>query len=164
MGSVSRMLVPRGVRRAAHPVRTAKRAVTPKTVKQMQRAVHPLDNAAYDVQRSLNTKPRKPGAARFCKTCGGRLPRGAPGGQRYCGPACRPGVTGRRVVAQAERSPLRAPEQATETMHPVTVFILMVMFVAVCVWLLTITTVWITIGAVCGVFIAVVKIRNGARD
>jgi hypothetical protein len=59
MGFLSRMLVPRGVRRAMHPARTVKRAVTPKTVKQVRRALHPLDNAAYSVTRSLNTKPRK---------------------------------------------------------------------------------------------------------
>lgn len=159
MGFVSRMLVPRGVRRAAHPVRTAKRAVTPKTVKQMQRAAHPLDNAVYGVQRSLNTKPRKSGAARFCKTCGGRLPRGAPGGQRYCSPACRPAGAPRRLEAQVERQSLRArePEQATKTLHPVAVIIPLVAFIAVCVWLLTITTVWITIGLVCGAIYALVR-------
>ncbi|MCW2671798.1 MAG: hypothetical protein JWP14_387 [Frankiales bacterium] len=59
MGFLSRMLVPRGVRRAMHPARTVKRAVTPKTVKRARRVLHPLDNAAYGVARSLNTKPRK---------------------------------------------------------------------------------------------------------
>ncbi len=88
MGFLSRMLVPRGVRRAAHPVRAVKRAATPKTVKKVQRSLHPLDNAVYGVQRSFNTKPRKL-AVRFCKTCG-RLPPGAPGGQRYCSPGCKP--------------------------------------------------------------------------
>lgn len=53
------MLVPRTVRRAAHPVRTVKRAATPKSVKALGRATHPLDNAVYGAQRSLNTKPRK---------------------------------------------------------------------------------------------------------
>jgi hypothetical protein len=33
MGFLSRLLVPRGVRRAVHPVRTVKRAATPKVVK-----------------------------------------------------------------------------------------------------------------------------------
>ena len=41
-----------------HPVRGVKRAVTPKAIKKARRAVHPLDNAAYAVTRSLNTKPR----------------------------------------------------------------------------------------------------------
>ncbi|MGN6608534.1 MAG: hypothetical protein ACTHMS_16185 [Jatrophihabitans sp.] len=59
MGFLSRMLVPRSVRRAVHPVRTAKSAVTPKSVKQVRRALHPVDNAVYSMQRSLNTKPRK---------------------------------------------------------------------------------------------------------
>lgn len=56
MGFLSRALVPRGVRRATHPVRTVKRAATPKTVKQIQHAAHPIDNAIYGVERSLNTK------------------------------------------------------------------------------------------------------------
>lgn len=90
MGFLSKMLVPRGVRRAVHPVRTVKRAATPKAVKRMQHAVHPVDNAVYGVQRSLNTKPRRRAAPRFCKTCGGPLPKGSPGGQRYCGVACKP--------------------------------------------------------------------------
>jgi hypothetical protein len=37
VGFFSRLLVPRSVRRAMHPVRTAKRAVTPKAVKRAQR-------------------------------------------------------------------------------------------------------------------------------
>lgn len=90
MGFFSRMLVPRSVRRAVHPVRTAKRAVTPQTIKRIQRTAHPIDNAVYGVQRSLNTKPRKPAAAGFCKTCGAPLPKGAPGGQKYCSAGCKP--------------------------------------------------------------------------
>jgi hypothetical protein len=35
MGFLSRLLVPRGVRRATHPVRTVKRAATPKVVKRL---------------------------------------------------------------------------------------------------------------------------------
>jgi hypothetical protein len=57
MGIFSRMFVPRSVRRAVHPGRAVKRAVTPKPIKQMRRAMHPIDNAVYGVQRSLNTKP-----------------------------------------------------------------------------------------------------------
>lgn len=62
MGFLSRMFVPRGVRRAMHPVRTAKRAVTPKSVKRARRALHPIDNAVYGFERSLNTKhgPKAP--------------------------------------------------------------------------------------------------------
>jgi hypothetical protein len=59
MGFFTRMLVPRGVRRAAHPVRSVKRAVTPKVVKRARRALSPVDNAAYSVERKLNTKPRR---------------------------------------------------------------------------------------------------------
>lgn len=42
-----------------HPVRAAKRAVTPKPVRQMRRAMHPVDNAIYNFERELNTKPRQ---------------------------------------------------------------------------------------------------------
>jgi hypothetical protein len=59
MGFLTRALVPRGVRRAAHPVRTAKRAATPKTIKKARRALSPIDNAMYDVERKLNTKSPK---------------------------------------------------------------------------------------------------------
>jgi hypothetical protein len=59
MGFLSRMLVSRGVRRALHPGRAVKRAVTPKAVKQTRRALHPVDNAVYSVTRALNTKPRR---------------------------------------------------------------------------------------------------------
>jgi hypothetical protein len=58
MGFLTRALVPRGVRRAAHPARTVRRAVTPRPVKQAQRALHPVSNIIYDMERSLNTKPR----------------------------------------------------------------------------------------------------------
>jgi len=58
MGFLSRMFVPRGVRRAMHPARAVKRAVTPKAVKRARRALHPVDNAVYSVTRALNTKPR----------------------------------------------------------------------------------------------------------
>ena len=57
MGLLTRTLVPRSLRRAAHPARTVRRAVTPRPVKQAQRALHPVSNAAYSVERSLNTKP-----------------------------------------------------------------------------------------------------------
>ena len=58
MGFLSRLFIPRSVRRAAHPGRAVKRAVTPKAVKRAQRAMHPFSNAVYGVERSLNTKPR----------------------------------------------------------------------------------------------------------
>jgi hypothetical protein len=57
VGFLSRLFVPRGIRRSMHPVRSVKRAVTPKPIKKAMRAVHPLDNAVYAVTRSLNTKP-----------------------------------------------------------------------------------------------------------
>jgi hypothetical protein len=58
MGFFSRLLVPRGVRRAMHPGRAVKRAVTPKAVKKASRAVHPIDNAVYSMQRSAATSIR----------------------------------------------------------------------------------------------------------
>jgi len=59
MGLLTRTFVPRSVRRATHPVRTVKRAATPRVVKQARRSLHPVSNAVYSVERSLNTKPRK---------------------------------------------------------------------------------------------------------
>lgn len=58
MGFISRLVVPRSVRRAIHPVRTVKRAATPPAVKQAQHALHPIDNAVYRVERSLRAKHR----------------------------------------------------------------------------------------------------------
>lgn len=58
-GFLTRALVPRSVRRATHPVRTVRRAATPKTVKKARRALHPVDNAVYSATRALNTKARK---------------------------------------------------------------------------------------------------------
>jgi len=60
MGLLSRVLIPRGVRRAIHPVRTAKRAATRKSVKKLRHSLHPVDNAVYGFERSLNTKKRSP--------------------------------------------------------------------------------------------------------
>ena len=59
MGFLSRLFLPRGVRRAMHPGRAVKRALTPKTVKRARRSLHPVSNASYSVQRSLNTKKRR---------------------------------------------------------------------------------------------------------
>jgi len=59
MGLLTRALVPRGIRRAAHPVRTAKSAVTQRPIKQARPALNPIDNGIYSIERGLNTKPRK---------------------------------------------------------------------------------------------------------
>lgn len=56
MGFLSRMSVPRGDRRAMHPARMVKRAIIPKPIKRVRRAMHPVDNALYGVTRSLDTK------------------------------------------------------------------------------------------------------------
>ena len=58
MGFFSRLLVPRGVRRAVHPGRAVKRAVTPKAVKRARRALSPIDNMKYGVERSIATSLR----------------------------------------------------------------------------------------------------------
>jgi len=59
MGFLSRLFVPRGVRRALHPARTLRRAATPKLVKKARRSLHPVSNASYSFQRSLTTKKRR---------------------------------------------------------------------------------------------------------
>jgi hypothetical protein len=61
VGFLSRLLVPRSVRRAMHPGRAVKRAITPKAVKKARRASHPVDNAVYSVQRSAATAIRSGG-------------------------------------------------------------------------------------------------------
>jgi len=59
MGFLSRLFVPRGVRRTMHPGRAVRRALTPKMVKRAHRSMHPVSNASYSFQRSLNTKKRR---------------------------------------------------------------------------------------------------------
>jgi hypothetical protein len=58
MGFFSRLFIPRSVRRAVHPGRAVKRAVTPKAVKKARRALSPIDNAVYGVQRQAATAIR----------------------------------------------------------------------------------------------------------
>jgi hypothetical protein len=70
MGFLSRLLIPRSARRAVHPARAVRRAVTPRSVKKIQRSIHPLSNARYSVERSVSTQIRS--AAR-----GGRTRRNA---------------------------------------------------------------------------------------
>jgi hypothetical protein len=60
MGILWRLFAPkplkkarRTVRKAAHPVRTATRAVTPKPVKQLQRVAHPLDLAELKAEDAV---------------------------------------------------------------------------------------------------------------
>ena len=69
MGFLTRLLIPRKVRRATHPVRAVKRgvkkAVVPKSVRKAMWTAHqvanPVDTVAHAVERSLTTK-RKPQA------------------------------------------------------------------------------------------------------
>jgi hypothetical protein len=58
LGFFSRLLVPRSMRRAVHPGRAVKRAITPKPIKKARRALHPVDNAMYSMQRSVATSIR----------------------------------------------------------------------------------------------------------
>jgi len=57
MGFLTRLLIPRGVRRAVHPGRAVTRAITPKAIT-ARRAMHPLDNLQYSVERSIATSLR----------------------------------------------------------------------------------------------------------
>ena len=69
MGLLWRLFAPkpvkkarRTVRKAAHPVRTATRAVTPKPVKQLQRDAHPVSLAELKIEdaavNALRGRPR----------------------------------------------------------------------------------------------------------
>lgn len=58
MGFIPRMLVPRDIRHAVHPVRTTKSALTPKTIKQLRHAASRFDSMRYDAERRLTTKRR----------------------------------------------------------------------------------------------------------
>lgn len=58
MGFLSRLLISRSVRRAMHPGRAVKRAVTPRSVKKLKRAMHPVSNARYSMERSVSTQIR----------------------------------------------------------------------------------------------------------
>jgi hypothetical protein len=51
MGFLSRLLVRQSVRRATHPVRTVRRAVTPKSVKRARRALHPVSSCDVAADR-----------------------------------------------------------------------------------------------------------------
>lgn len=74
MGFFTRMLVPRKVRRAVHPVRAVKRVVTPKPIKKARRALHPIDNAVYSFERSLTTKSRKRSSSTRAPKAKGKAP------------------------------------------------------------------------------------------
>jgi hypothetical protein len=74
VGFLSRLLVPRSVRRAMHPVRTVKRAATPKFVRKAERAMHPLDNAIYSMERSAVTSLRSGRKKRAKARRSGRAP------------------------------------------------------------------------------------------
>jgi hypothetical protein len=74
VGFFSRLFIPRSARRAVHPGRAVKRAVTPKVVKKASRAMHPIDNAAYSVQRSVATTIRSDGKAQGSRFPAWKLP------------------------------------------------------------------------------------------
>ena len=56
VGFLSRLIIPRSVRRAVHPVRAIKRELTPRPIKNARRALSPIDNALYGIERSIFTK------------------------------------------------------------------------------------------------------------
>ena len=65
MGLLWRLFAPkplkkarRSVSKAAHPVRTATRAVTPKPVKQLQRAAHPVSLTELKVEDAAVNRSR----------------------------------------------------------------------------------------------------------
>jgi hypothetical protein len=58
VGFFSRLLIPRSVRRAAHPGRAVMRAITPKPIKKARRALSPIDNMQYSIERSIATSLR----------------------------------------------------------------------------------------------------------
>ena len=51
-------LVPRSVRRATHPVRTVRRAATPRSIKQASGLLHPVNSAVYGATPTRRRKPR----------------------------------------------------------------------------------------------------------
>lgn len=58
VGFFSRLLVPRGVRRAVHPGRAVKRVMTPTVIKKSRRALHPAGNVVCTVERTVTTTLR----------------------------------------------------------------------------------------------------------
>lgn len=66
MGFITRAIVPRSVRRAAHPVRAVRRAVTPNVVKSVSRSVsvirNPVSAGAYSMEKSVRKIFRKAGS------------------------------------------------------------------------------------------------------
>jgi hypothetical protein len=73
VGFISRRVIPRKVRRAMHPARTAKNALTPRPVKKVlrvSRAIsNPVSSASYAIERSLATKVRSTSKASAYGNC-----------------------------------------------------------------------------------------------
>jgi len=55
MGMLKRMLIPRSVRRVTHPVRTTRRAITPKPIRKAQYTIrtvkHPGRHIVYKITK-----------------------------------------------------------------------------------------------------------------
>jgi hypothetical protein len=64
VGFFSRLLIRPGVRRALHPGRAVRRVMTPKAAKKGRRALHPVDNAVYTVERTVTTTTLQSGRKR----------------------------------------------------------------------------------------------------
>ena len=117
MGILWRLLAPtpvkrarRTVRKVTHPVHTATRAVTPKPVKKLQRATHPLSLAELKAEDAVVNALRGQPARRPRKSSSGRgAP--APSAPAPSAPARRPRQVHPQQPRQA-REEARAVEQA----------------------------------------------------
>jgi len=120
MGFLSRLFIPRGVRRAMHPARTVKRAATPKVFKKARRSMHPVSNAAYAFERSLNTnKGRGRKQHRSTDTAHVRCTTGRPK-RRPAAAEAEPAYTGqgRPRLAAARKLRGEAPYASPPVMSP----------------------------------------------
>lgn len=116
MGMLSRALVPRSVRRATHPVRTVKRAVTPKPIKQVQRALNPVSNLKYGIERSLTSAPRTRNSAPSHTHAGCSVQHRTAEASAKCRTG-RSTQTGARSAAPQKPKPHRSEPRNTEPQH-----------------------------------------------
>jgi hypothetical protein len=58
VGFFSRLLAPRGARRARNPGRASKRGATSKVAKKARQDPSPVENAVYSIERSVTTALR----------------------------------------------------------------------------------------------------------
>jgi hypothetical protein len=125
MGLLWRLFAPkplkkarRTVRKAAHPVRTASRAVTPKPVKKLQRAAHPVSLAGLKIEDAAVNAVRGGSQHRHSRHAARRPSGGVP-------PAAQrnPDEPGRSVTARGNERPVGMRDGAE-----------MALFEAVTIW------------------------------